>query len=294
MRPKTLVFGVILLSVAAIVLALILWPRQPPNITNADPVIVVQEPQSAVVPTEPSDTTAVVPDPPKGDPKVPEASEANADVSNIDLEADLKSLREKITKHVQSVYSLLFEHLGLTDSEKAALSEFLVEVWMSGTRIPNYHPEPMAEQDRLDGIAAIIGDSKLERFLGLERNLRQYGEVEKIRSLLEQKGTPLSESQRGKLLEILVKVRGREEAVTNPNAQRGTIEALESRLAELDEYNRLVLELAPSVLSGEQVLYMFHHYQGLSYRRWSSFTTQERARSENPEGEHLPLHYPHD
>jgi len=294
MRPKTLVLGVISLSVATIVLALIFWPRLPSSIVDAEPSIVVQKPQSSAVSGEKSKKTTVVPGPTRRDQNVPESLESIAEVSNIDLEADLKWLREQTTKDVQSAYSQLFEHLGLTDFEEAALSEFLVEAWMRGTKMRNYHPEPMDEQDRLDGIESIIGAGKLETFLTLEQNLRKYREVEKIRSLLERKGAPLSYPQREGLLEILIDVRVRVEAFANPNINHETIEAFESLLDLLDENDRLVLELAPSVLTSKQVQYMFDRYQALSYKRWGAFDAQKRARANDPDGEHLPFSYPHD
>lgn len=102
------------------------------------------------MPIQAIDAVTVDPDPPRSNPIGSEASGPNADVSGFDPETALKWLRDETTRDVHSANYLLFEHLGLTESEQAALSEFLVKVWMSTTRMPNYQPEPIEEQERLD------------------------------------------------------------------------------------------------------------------------------------------------
>ncbi len=67
--------------------------------------------------------------------------------------------------------------------------------------------------------------------------------------------------------------------------------ALEYQLAQIDEYERLVMEHAQSVLSPKQVEYMFERYQHNSYRRADALEAQRKARADNPD-EKLPLWYP--
>ena len=75
-------------------------------------------------------------------------SESDAQEPRSKLQADLQWLREETTNDVLVTYSQMFRHLGLTTAEKNALTDFLVEVWMSETIMPNFRPEPIDELDR--------------------------------------------------------------------------------------------------------------------------------------------------
>ena len=216
--------------------------------------------------------------------------------SEDDLEAELKWLREDTTKNVLITYSLMFRHLGLTESEQQALVEFLTEVWMSRitsrTSMTDDNPEPIGEEDRQVGIASIIGDAKLKQFLILERNRAEYRETWRVSELLQSNDVPLNDVQQDQLLEILVQVRGQEQAVANPDAEPGTIEAIESQMATMDEYERLVLELAPSVLSVTQVELLYERYQAFSIKRADLLEKQKKSRANDTADDDFPLVYP--
>lgn len=94
------------------------------------------------------------------------------------------------------------------------------------------------------------------------------------------------------MLEILTHVRGREQAVAIPTAKKGTVEAIESQIATMDEFERLVLELAPSVLINRQMELFFDRYQALSYRRAQMLEMQKKTRANEDEGDDFPLGYP--
>jgi hypothetical protein len=60
----------------------------------------------------------------------------------------------------------------------------------------------------------------------------------------------------------------------------------------MDEYERLVLELAPSVLSTRQTGLLFDRYQALSYRRAAILEMQEESRANDSADDDFPLGYP--
>ena len=116
-----------------------------------------------------------------------------------DRAADLKQLREMATEDVTEAYSLIFKHLALTETEQRRLGDFLIEVWMSSTYMGDYRPEPIPERDRRAGIAAIIGDAKLEQLLDLERYRSEYIEAARIAALLDSNNAPISEGRQDQL-----------------------------------------------------------------------------------------------
>jgi hypothetical protein len=69
------------------------------------------------------------------------------------------------------------------------------------------------------------------------------------------------------------------------------MEALEHRLNQIDENDRLVVELASSVLSVKQVEYVFERNQAHSYRRADILEWHKQRRADNPDDD-LPLSYP--
>jgi hypothetical protein len=184
------------------------------------------------------------------------------------------------------------QHLGLSKSEQSELTDFLVDVSMSNTWMKNYNPVRIGEEERQAGIAAIIGAARLEQLLNLESNKTEYREAARVAILLRTSDAPLTDAQQDKLLDILIRVRGQERAVADPNAQVGTVEGIASQMATMDEYERLVLELAPSVLSTRQTGLLFDRYQALSYRRAAILEMQRESRSNDSVDDDFPLGYP--
>ena len=140
-------------------------------------------------------------------------------------------------------------------------------------------------------IEAIIGPQKLARFLSLEQNMYEYGEIKFVDCVLNNNDSSLTNAQRDKLFKIIVEIAAREEKLPGADAERRSIEHLEYRLAELNERTRLFLELAASELSAEQFGYLFDEYQRISYRQADALERQKRARLD-PTQEPLPLYYP--
>ena len=140
-------------------------------------------------------------------------------------------------------------------------------------------------------IEAVIGPEKLARFLSLEQNMYEYGEIRFVDCVLQNNDSSLTDDQRDKLFEIIVEIAAREAKLPGADAERRSIEGLEYRLAELNERTRLFLELAASELSAEQFGYLFDEYQRHSYRQADALERQKRARPD-PNQESMLLHYP--
>ena len=251
--------------------------------------------------TSPADTTAdesaaiAAPRRPSGDDQHQTVTETLSDI-NLDpatrrlVDEDRKRVRESATREVQEVYSLLLEHLGLTANEKDAFLTFLIEDRISRTTTRYSRGKAMNAQERANDIAAIIGDAKLQEFLALEQNLNSYSEIQQMASGLHRDGMPLTDAQRDAYLQILLDVRNRE-MTSDVDAAPDSIEYLEQMLDRMDENERLVMELAPSVLSAGQVEWLFERYQHWSYQRAKALQDQIRARADDPSGFH-PIYYP--
>ncbi|MDJ0749836.1 MAG: hypothetical protein QNJ11_10155 [Woeseiaceae bacterium] len=287
MDVKRTTWGIVamLLVVAVIAFTVLSWPHQAPRSS---------EPYAAN--TDQSQPGPRVEVEPRGfaDPDVDDYQTGSSEAGEPQSEsrADLVWLREETGNDVIVTYAQLFRHLGLTETEERYLTDFLVEVWMSKTIMRNYRPEPIAEEDRRAGIAAIIGDIKLEKLLTMELNKAEYEEAGLVSKYLRSNGVPLTDRQQDQLLDILIHVQGREQAVANPNALPGTVEEVGSRIDMMDEYERLVLELAPSVLSSRQMELFFDRYQALSYRRAEMLELQKKTRANEDEDDDFPLGYP--
>jgi hypothetical protein len=239
----------------------------------------------------------VVPQPSLGDEQNIATTEPLSDTGYVpppgfvDEETSNKMVREEATRDVPKLYSLLLESLDLTPSEKDALLALLIEDRIASTTTPYSRGMEIDEQDRAKRIAGIMGDPKLQQFLALERNLGSYAEIQYVETVLQQHANPITESQRDRMLEILIDVQNQELTLPGADADRGSIEALEYRLAQIDERERLFIEQAASVLSAEQVRYLFDRYQRMSYRRADALEAQRKARA-NDSTEDLPLWYP--
>jgi len=210
--------------------------------------------------------------------------------TRADEDASRERVRESATRRIQKLYSLLLEDLDLTPSERDALFSLLIEDRIASTWTDYKRGETIDKETQSNRIAAIIGDSKLQKFRALERDLSAYGELQKIRSMLQQYDVPLADSQRDRLLKILIGVRGQYETPPPTDAKLGSIEELEHILAQRDEFERHVMELAPSVLSPEQATYLFEQYQYLSYERARALEQQKETVAAT--GEDSPWWYP--
>jgi hypothetical protein len=227
----------------------------------------------------------------RDDSQRPTVTEAPRKYSAVDEAISRKEIREEVTRDVRGIYPLLIRDLHLTSSQQDALLAFLIEDEISRTRTSYSSGIGMDEQERSARIAAIIGEAKLQQFLALEQNIHEYREAYYLQSVLKQKGAPLTETQQDGLVKILIDVREQIDMKPPAHIKSNSIESLEHTLDRLDEYERLALELATSVLSAKQVEYMFERYQALSYRRADALELHKQRRADNPDDDQL-LWYP--
>jgi hypothetical protein len=204
-----------------------------------------------------------------------------------DEDKALKTLREQATQYVQGAYSLLFEHLGLTAQQKDALRSLLID--MQAEQMAYYSrgkiivpSRTIGEEERLNRISGAIGDSELQEFLALERQLPSYMEFERIESLLQNNGVPLTDVQRDRLFKILAEARDQYWSNLPPGIDPKSIEAVEYEIAQRSEYERHVIELAPSVLTPNQLVNLGEQYQYLSSRRTNDLERNMKKRADNP------------
>ena len=109
--------------------------------------------------------------------------------------------------------------------------------------------------------------------------------------MLEQKGVPLTDTQQDRLLGILIDTREKVDMKQPADIKRGTLESLEHTLNQLDEYERLIMELVPSVLSTKQIEHMFERYQTRSYMRANALESHKQREADGSEDD-LLLGYP--
>lgn len=244
--------------------------------------------------TELAESTVDLPQRSNGEQKKPKrpVTEAPRKYSDEETAASREEVKEEVTRYVHDVYTLLTRDLDLTSSQQDALLSLLIEAEIAATRTAYSSGEGLDEQELSNRIAAIIGDSKLQKFLELNRNRAEYAELQKVQSLLEQNGVPLTDPQVDGLLKILVDVRRQVDTKLPADENRGPMESLQLRLDRMDLYERLVVELAPSVLKAKQVEYLFERYQALSYRRAYVLEFQKKARADDPANENIPPYYP--
>lgn len=302
MKRPTMVLAVISLAAGTLVVLINTVGSQRSASTAVEAGFVEADPVEPTPPkiTELNDSTSVVPGRSDGEDnkegrnedQKQQVAEAPRMYSPEEIATSRKEVKEEATRYVHDVYSLLIEDLGLTLSQKEALISLLIEAEIAATRTAYSSGEGIDEQELSNRIAAIIGNSKLQQFLALDRYRAEYAEAQKVRTWLEQNDAPLTDTQVDDLLTILVDVRNQVDTPLPADIAPGSMESLEYRLDEMDLYERLVLELAPSVLTARQVEHLFERYQALSYQRAHVFELQEEVRANDPAKEHLPTYYP--
>jgi hypothetical protein len=180
--------------------------------------------------------------------------------------------------------------LGLTPAEIDALIEFLIEDTIAKTKTKYSDGLGLSEEERLARLQEILSDEKLQQFLAFERNRANFQELQSMQSMLQQRGVPLTEAQRDGMLDILIDVQKQLDPKRPSHLEHGSIESLEWSLGQLDEYDRLVTELASSILSAKQVEYMFERNQKYSYERASQLERHKERLAANPDDD-MPLWY---
>lgn len=200
-----------------------------------------------------------------------------ASESNAEEEAEThRFIRETATSYVHQIYPLLIRDFDLTANQQDALLELLIESVIAHSKSAFTSGQDMDEHERTSRIAAIIGETKLQQLLAREQNREEYAEIHRVQSMLQSRGVPLTDSQRVGLLDILVEVRKQIDYQLPADMDRKSFETFQYKIDRMDDYERLVLELTPSLLSSKQVEYVFERYQALSEKRVLSLELQRR------------------
>ncbi len=218
--------------------------------------------------------------------------EARQNTTLADESATREWVTEETTREIREDYSLLIEKLDLTPNEAEALLEFLIEDAIARTKTSYSDGIGIDEHERSARIEEILGDAKLKQFLAFERNLAEFKELLSVQNMLKQKDVPLTEAQSDGLLEILIDVREQVGTMRPKHIEPGSIEAVEYTLSQLDEYDRLVTEVAPSVLLAKQVEYMFERNLEYSYQRSMTLEWHKQRRADNPDDKIAPGYFP--
>jgi hypothetical protein len=139
---------------------------------------------------QPTSSTAATPDA----PTAPALSDAPSTLKKTerpskidDAEGTRKSVRDDATREILRVYPLLLDHLGLPQEKKDALISLLIDDRVARTTTLHSRGKALNADERSKQIAAVIGSSKLQQFLALEKNIRSYADVARIGSLLEKR-----------------------------------------------------------------------------------------------------------
>jgi hypothetical protein len=253
--------------------------RQPTSSAETEPNVSALEPTEGTVAQD-----AQSPNPPADDRATRRRSGPPRDEATV-----FADLRKHAIQDIQQSYSLLLDDLDLTPEERedlvAVLVELQVESAWSGSRDGEYQKRgrTIGPQERHERIAAAIGDAKLDEFLLLEQNSSAYAETQQIASLLRRKDAPLTETQRERMFEILVEVRDRYPMEPPAELASRSVEYIDHRMRQLDDFDRHVVELAPSVLSATQVAHLFEAYQRMSRERTDFVEMQKKRRAERPD-----------
>jgi hypothetical protein len=191
-------------------------------------------------------------------------------------------VREQAAQDIRKIYALPLDDIDLSPVEKDALIAFLIEDQIVRTTTRYSPGKNVSERERSNGIAAVIGDSKLQEFLAAERNLFSYEEVRKIASVMDKNEVPLTESQRENLFQIIERVGNPNETAPPSELERSSLEHVEWVLTQRSEFERLLMELAPSVLSPKQAVYLDEQYQYLSYQRANAIEGKKQSVADHP------------
>jgi len=284
MRRGTLVFASSLAAAAVVGALVYLRSQSPSSPAEADRSSTVQ-PQ----PTSPAD---VVQDVSAGAPN--EATTASDEHSPsepveersarrgppVDEATQREWDRKAALEDVVVGYLLLLEDLDLPKQDLKDLIALLAEMHTESAWTSYQRGRKIGEQERWDRIAAVIGPEKLEQFLALEQNQAAYHETYQIALLLQRRGAPTTPAQRDDMFDILVDVRA-QYPVTSPPEELdpNSAEYMAYRLRQMDDFDRHVIELAPSVLSPTQVAYLFQAYDRMSRERIDLFEWQKKMKA---------------
>ena len=209
--------------------------------------------------------SAVLPPPPDGK-QVWTAMNRDVHTAPPMPEAMLKMMRANVRAQNKRMYFDLQSKLGLTDDQTSDLFDLLADQQTVGLKGPRTQdPEAArayweAEQaKRKAAIDDLLGPGKAAQFAEYQKSMPARSELMMISQQLEGVETPLNDSQRSRLLDVLVDERDR---IPVPTPAEGTSPE-DSRKAYDDwqtDYEKRVADAARGILTTEQ-LNTYNEYQ---------------------------------
>lgn len=288
MRRATFVLASVL---AAAVVAALLYDRDslPPS-TAAQPgqTEAVQPQQTPSAATERNGLDTGSKEEAAAQNQQPPSSNVNDEIRRqrrpeLDEATQREQDRKSALNNVVIGYWLLLEDLDLPKQDALDLIALLADMQTEQGWTSYQRGRTIGEQERSDRISAVIGPEKLEQFLALEKNGQAYSETYEIALLLQRRGVPTTAAQRDGVFEILVEVRDRYPSTRPPaDLDQNSDEYIAHVLTQYDEFDRHVVELAPSLLSATQVGHLFEAYDYMSRERIADVAMQKKWRLEHP------------
>jgi hypothetical protein len=289
MRRATFVLASVL--AAAVVAALLLYDRdslRPSTAAQSGQTEAVQPQQTPSAATERNRLDTASKEEAAAQNQQPPSSNVNDEIRRQRRpQLDEATLREEDRKSalndVVIGYWLLLEDLDLPKQDALDLIALLADMQTEQGWTSYQRGRTIGEQERSDRISAVIGQQKLEQFLALEKNEPAYWETYQIALLLQRRGVPTTSTQRDGMFDILVDVRAQYPFTSPPaDIDPNSDEWIAYRLRQTDDFDRHVIELAPSVLSATQVAHLFNAYDAMARERLSTVEIQKRTRAGDP------------
>jgi len=193
-------------------------------------------------------------------------------------EAMVKMMRANIRAQNKRLYFDLQSKLGLTDAQTSDLLDLLTEQNTAGFKSPR-NLDPEAARDYWEGeqarrkaaIEDLLGTAKAAQFEEYQKSMPSRSELMMISQQLEGVDTPLTDTQRSRLLDALVEER---ERIPAPTYQDGTSQEnmMKAYNDWQSDYEKRVAEQARSILTSEQL----NTYN--EYRNWEQEMRKQFAK----------------
>jgi hypothetical protein len=181
-------------------------------------------------------------------------------------EAMLKMVRANVRAQTKRMYFDLQSKLGLTDAQTSDLLDLLADEHTVGFKGPrNHDPERAREYweteqaKRKAAIENLLGSAKAVAFEEYQQSMPVRSELMTIAQQLDGVETPLTDSQRSRLLDALVAER---ERIPMPSFAQGTSPEDSTKAYDdwQTDYEKRVADAARGILTSEQ-LNTFNQYQ---------------------------------
>jgi hypothetical protein len=181
-------------------------------------------------------------------------------------EAMLKMVRANVRAQTKRMYFDLQSKLGLTDAQTSDLLDLLADEHTVGFKGPrNHDPERAREYweteqaKRKAAIDNVLGSAKAVAFEEYQKSMPVRSELMTIAQQLDGVETPLTDSQRSRMLDALVAER---ERIPMPSFTQGTSPEDSTKAYDdwQTDYEKRIADAARGILTSEQ-LNTFNQYQ---------------------------------